>query len=272
LNPAEFEDWTSYYREYQSRLAVEYLLPVLRDWGRWRDGVRILDVGAGDGGAALALVEAGAQLEGIELEPRRLESAREEAGRRGLSIRLGVADITRPETLSEFSGPYDLILFRDVLEHIPARAAALRCSRERLGDGGAIMVVFPPYLSPFGGHQQILHPPRRLGIPWARLPWIHCLPQERFRALARARDGSDDPEWEEIERIAEARLTLGALRRSSRDAGLRLERSQEYLLRPSFRLRYGTPVLKAGPLAWIPGLRELAVSASYQLLVPDQRM
>ena len=137
--------------------------------------------------------------------------------------------------------------------------------------GGGIVVVFPPYHSPYGGHQQILHAPRRGGIPWARLPWAHCLPPESFRALARRRDGTDDPQWEEIETIARAGLTLAAMQASGKEAGLRLDRARYYFLRPSFRLRYGTPVIGAGPMAWIPGLRELAVSAAYQLWVPDQR-
>ncbi len=272
LRPEQFPDWAAYYREYQSRLAVDYLLPVLRSWGRWRDGIRILDVGCGDGGAALALSEAGAQVDGIEIDPRRLDLARAEAVRRNLTLELGVADITRAESLEGFEGPYDLVLFRDVLEHIPDRVAALRESRERLGEDGAVVVVFPPYLSPYGGHQQILHPPRRMGIPWARLPWAHCLPQETFRALARARDGTDDAEWEEIQRIAVGRLTLGAMDEAASEAGLCLEHRRDYLLRPSFRLRYGMPVIPAGPLAWIPGLREIALSASYQLLVRNQRM
>ena len=272
LDPSEFPDWTAYYREYQSRLAIEVLLPVLREWGRWRDGVRVLDVGCGDGGAAIALAAAGAQVEAIELDPRRLEGAREESARRGVPAHFQVADITRAETLDRVQGPFELILFRDVLEHIPDRDAALRESRARLAPEGAVVVIFPPYFSPYGGHQQTLHPPRRLGVRWARWPWAHCLPRSLFRSLAAGRDGSDDPEWPELETIARSRLSLAAMDEAGHRAGLRRARARHYLLRPSFRLRYGLPVLEAGILANLPGIRELAITASYQLWTADQRM
>lgn len=266
LRREDFSDWASYYREYQGRLAREYLVPAIREWGLWSERPRILDVGCGDGGAALALAESGALVDGIEIESRRLQGAMAEAQRRGLELRLQWGDITDAASLAAFQGSYDLILLRDVLEHIPQRDAALRNARKRLAPSGGIVVVFPPYFSAFGGHQQLLHPRRILGMPFARLPWAHCLPRLIFAALARRADGSLDPQWEEIETIAASRLSLAAMRRAVAQQGLQVTRERHYLLRPSFRLRYGTPVLRAGWLGKIPVLREVVVTASYQLL------
>ncbi len=271
LRLQDFADWTSYYREYQIRLTREALLPALRRWGRWHEGLRILDVGCGDGGAAIALAQAGARLCGIEIEPRRLQGALRQVEAEGLRLRLELADVTDAASLSNLPGPFDLILFRDVLEHIPAREKALSNCRALLAETGGIVVVFPPYYSPFGGHQQLLHPPTRLGLPLARLPWAHCLPRELFRSLARSADGTDDPQWEEIERIRATRLTLSSLRRAARAAGLRAAHQDHYLLRPSFALRYGTPVLGAGVLGAIPLLAEILVTGSYQYLEPVKR-
>ena len=265
LDLSDFPDWTSYYWEYQHRLALEYLIPCLRDWGRWHDGVRILDVGCGDGGASCALAEAGARVVGVELEPRRIAGARETARTRELELSFHDGDITRPETLEAIGGDFDLVLFRDVLEHIPDPDRALAESRARLADSGAIVVIFPPYLSPYGGHQQILHPPRRFGIAWARLPYAHWLPEAVFRALARRADGDDDKNWQEIVRIRRAWLTLVAMEETARRQGLRRSDQRAYLMRPSFHLRYGTPVMGAGMLARVPIVRELVVTAAYQL-------
>ena len=265
LRVEDFPDWTTYYWTYQHELARAHLLPCLRDWGVWRQGVRVLDVGCGDGGASTALAEAGARVDGFDLEPRRLEGARRRLEGTELEIRLGVADVTDASTLSAYEGPYDLIVYRDVLEHIPDVDAALRNSRDRLAPGGGIVVVYPPYWSPFGGHQQILHPPRRLGLRWAKLPWIHWLPLGWWRGLARGEQG-DDPEWPEIETIRRASLTIGGLSRRARSHGLEVARARRYLLRPTFRLRYGTPVLGAGLLGALPGVREILVTGSWELL------
>lgn len=266
LRPADFPDWTTYYWTYQYVLASEYLRPCLEDWGVWRAGMRILDVGCGDAGATCALAEAGASVEGLDLEPRRLTMARERAGARGLSLKLEVADITDPRTLGPFDGPYDLVLFRDVLEHIPDVDAALSESRARLAPGGGIVVIYPPYWSVYGGHQQTLRLDRRLGLPWARLPFVHWLGLGVWGALARAgRVGQD--EWSDIETVRRATLTIGGLRRRARDHGLQVHGTRRYLLRPTYRLRYGTPVIGAGWLGAVPGLREVLVTGSWELLV-----
>ncbi len=268
LRVEDFPDWSSYYREYQIRLTRDHLLPLLRRWGLWSGNPRVLDVGCGDGGAALALDAAGGRVDGLEIETRRLAEAQEEVRRRGVAVRLAFGDITDPATLDSFAGPYDLILFRDVLEHIPDKETALRQARARLAEGGSIVVVFPPYLSAYGGHQQILHPRRFAGLPLARLPWTHCLPVPLFRFLASCPDGREDPQWAEIRTIAATRLTMAEIARLARDLDLEPVCRKNYLLRPSFRLRYGLPVVDAGWLGRIPGLNELLVSASYQVLRP----
>lgn len=265
LRPADFRDWTTYYWTYQYQLVEEYLVPWLRSWGAWADGVRVLDVGCGDGGASVALAESGARVSGFDLEPRRVTAGAERARARGLDLHLGVADVTDASTLDDYAGPYDLILFRDVLEHIPDVDAALRESAARLAPGGAIVVIYPPYWSPFGGHQQILHPPRKLGVRWARLPFVHWLGLGSWRALARGPEG-DDAEWPEIQTIRRAALTVGGLRRRARAHGLRVAHARHYLLRPTFRLRYGTPVVDAGWLGRVPGLREVLVTGSWEAL------
>ena len=131
LRREDFRDWTTYYWTYQYQLVEGYLIPWLRTWGAWTDDVRVLDVGCGDGGASVALAENGAHVEGFDLEPRRVTMGAERAKARGLDLRLGVADVTDPSTLGDYDGPYDLILFRDVLEHIPDVDAALLQSVSR---------------------------------------------------------------------------------------------------------------------------------------------
>ena len=45
-----------------------------------------------------------------------------------------------------------------------------------------------------------------------------------------------------------------------------VRRARRYLLRPTFQLRYGTPVVGAGLLGRIPILREILVTGSWELL------
>jgi len=270
LRLADFPDWTTYYWTYQYELAATHLQPCLEEWNVWKDGVRILDVGCGDGGATCALAEAGARIDALDIEPRRLEMAAERARSRGLELEFGTADITEAATLDKFVGPYDLILFRDVLEHIPDVDAALARCCERLADGGGIVVIYPPYWSPYGGHQQTLDAARRFGLRWAKLPFIHWLPMSAWAALASAA-AVPDAEWEDVSIVRRASLTIGGLGARARRHGLRVARERRYFLRPTFHLRYGMPVMGAGILGRIPLLREVLVSGSWELLTREPR-
>lgn len=265
LRPSDFPDWTTYYWNYQYQLAESALVPCLKDWEVWRNGLRILDVGCGDAGASCALAEAGADVHALDVEPRRLSTARERARARGLEFPIEVADITDPSTLEPFSGPYDLVLFRDVLEHIPDIDAALRECTARLAEGGAILVIYPPYWSVYGGHQQTLDVRPISGVRWAKLPFMHWLPEGLWEALAR-RGGVGEQQWDDVATVRRAGLTIQGVARRGAAHGLRVHRARRYLLRPTFRLRYGLPVLGAGLLGRVPGLREVLVTGSWELL------
>ena len=261
LRASSHANWADYYFAYQAELARSVLVPQLRQWGLWRPKLRILDVGCGQAGASDALAQAGAQVDGLEIDARLLEEGRRRT--QSTSLRLFEGDITRGELLGSLASDYDLVLFRDVLEHIPNIDAALRESVCRLAVDGKLLVIFPPWWSAFGGHQQTIAAKRRLGVRLGKAPFAHWLGGSLHRKLA----GLDaaDPQWRELETIRAARLDLKGMARHAAHAGLRPCARRDYLLRPSYRLRYGLPVLGAGPFGRIPVLNEILVNGSFQL-------
>lgn len=107
---------------------------IIRDWVP--EGARVLDVGCGTGSNTLKLIEGKkCQLVGVEPDPERAAVARS----RGLDVLTGVMD----EELLRSRGPFDLIIFGDVLEHVAAPASLLEVAKMGLAPGGVIIASVP---------------------------------------------------------------------------------------------------------------------------------
>lgn len=97
-------------------------------------GVTLLDVGCAKGWFLSAARERGAQVHGIEPQEVHVRDGRAA----GLSIDLGFfpADLSRP-------GPYGIIAFNDVFEHLPAPEQAIRDVERLLKPGGIAVINLP---------------------------------------------------------------------------------------------------------------------------------
>lgn len=99
-------------------------------------GVRVLDVGCGTG-AATIIANQGKNNDVLAIEPdeQRVELARA----RGISVVHGFLDADFFETY----GTFDVIVFADVLEHLPSPDAMLRLATRGLNAGGVILASVP---------------------------------------------------------------------------------------------------------------------------------
>jgi methionine biosynthesis protein MetW len=97
---------------------------------------RVLDVGCGTGSVSKIIVEAtAAQLTGIEPDSQRAAVAQ----LRGINVILGFFDEKTVEKL----GKFDVVVFADVLEHLPDPSAALRLAHQVLKPNGTVVASIP---------------------------------------------------------------------------------------------------------------------------------
>ncbi len=229
----DFDTWGEYYAHYQRELALRYLIPFLNDHGVDLGGAAVLDVGCGDGGATAAFAEHADRCVGID--------AGDFDWRGSQNLEFRKADILSPEVASSLAGGFDLVLLRDVIEHIGDKAKLMQHVRTSMRGRAHLFVTFPPYYSAFGAHQQAELRGSRLRY----VPYVHWHPGLRH--------------------IAQTRVTVGGFERLAAVNDMRIEARTLYLLRPSFELRYGLPTVCFGA-PWFAGAREVLCTGAYYLL------
>lgn len=246
------------YFDYELAVARNILVPWLQQ-RMTLQGIAVGDFGCHQGGILEGLRQFGGVQSGIgfDLDEASIRQSRFQVDER---FHLEVGDVTQ---LDAERHRFDLILLRDVLEHIPDYAAVLEKARQCLKPQGRIFISFPPWFSPFGGHQQE-------ATNWVRaIPFLHYLPTKSYLSLIETADTaymSAESSRQDIESVCATRLTLARAESAFRQAGLTVQARELFLLRPEFRIRYGLPMLSGGPLGRVPVLREVLTMGAYYLL------
>ena len=158
------------YIRQQRANAAEFLIPFIEEALPIVEGMHVMEIGCGEGGVLKAFLDRGCQGVGIELLKGKAERARdtlkaEISSGQAIVMNKNIYDI---DVAADFSSLFDLIILKDVIEHIHDQDAILSRLRDFLRPGGHIFFGFPPWQMPFGGHQQVLA--HRL---LSRTPYFH---------------------------------------------------------------------------------------------------
>ena len=255
----DINSYDRYYFGYQYGLGSEYIAPYLKSKGIELAGARICEIGCGESGVLAALAEEGAaEVVGIDIRELAIESSEKIFDAIGIKGEFAIHNIITQPPPEKWENHFDVVLLRDVIEHLEQTELSLRHVMDFMKPGGYLYVVFPPYYSPFGAHQHLL------GNTMSKLPFIQLLPDSLFtKSYRNARLQID---VEEVSMLRGIRLTISKMRRAIKNALLVLIDEQLYFIRPVFKLKFGLPPIKANFIKHIPVIRELmALEASYLL-------
>ncbi|MBN1782267.1 class I SAM-dependent methyltransferase [bacterium] len=236
----------------QRAFTESYLVPYFdRHIPEWRS-FRVLEIGCAESGFLDVIGRLDVRASGMELMEERVALAL--TFNPELNVQAG--DITDPEITACFPGPYDLIVMRDVIEHIPDREAAFRNIRTMLRPGGYLYISFPPLFSAFAGHHQNGRSPLKY------FPWLHLLPGRILRFMGRVLD-----EYPHIIDQAilhrQSGLTIRRFLLHIRQIRFKPVVCEYFLSRPVYRERFGWPVIR---FPGAPFVREFLAAGCESLL------
>ncbi|MBA3308984.1 MAG: methyltransferase domain-containing protein [Nocardioidaceae bacterium] len=112
----------------------------LRDLG---PGLRILDVGGGDGAEAVLFAGRGHQVTLVDYSEQMLEQARQAADRAGVSSRLITVHASADDLPSLGLTGFDVALCHFVIQYVADPAAAVQATADCLPPGGLVSLIAP---------------------------------------------------------------------------------------------------------------------------------
>ncbi len=237
-----------------------YVLPFIEKTKPLGPGVRVFEVGTAEGGVLLPFIERGCQCLGVDLANDRIEQARIYLEK---EVAAGKVDficqnIYDADFVARFGGSFDVIILKDVIEHVPEQENFISHLKKFLKPGGQIFFGFPPWYMPFGGHQQLCR------TKWASvLPWYHVLPRFMYKGILQL--AKEHPlVIKELLEIRDTRITIERFESIVKHTGMKVLNKQHYLFNPIYKFKFGVqPRKQFGPVTWLPFVRNFVTTCVY---------
>lgn len=211
------------YHEYQAKIGDYYFQHFVAPH---KKAGKILDIGCAEGGVLAAFEKEGFDCTGLEFSSKRIEFAAEKSSSQVKFIEANIEEFSSAEQ-------FDVILILDVIEHLDKKLQALQNIKLMLSREGIVVVSFPPFRSPFGGHQQVMKSVLKY------IPYIHLVPAPLYKWLIKK------IERENIDshlRNYETGITIRQFEKLIDRVGLSIIEKLFYFVRPRQAFRFGLKI------------------------------
>ena len=257
----EFHADRKRYFDIQVLNAEKYVIPFIEEKFPIKAGMRVLEIGCGEAGVLKAFINKGCVGVGVELDAPRIDNAKKflpedvAAGR----LKFVTKDIYKVDIEKEFDGLFDIIVLKDVIEHIHDQRKLIGWMKNFLKPGGIVFFGFPPWYMPFGGHQQIC----RSKI--SRLPYIHLLPGFAYKWILK--NGKENVE--EMMEIRETGISIERFEKICKKEGYSLWHNRHYFINPIYEWKFGwKPKRQSMIIKAIPFVRNFFTTCVYYIIQP----
>ena len=241
----------------------DYIIPFIEDHIDMSKRLDVLEIGSGEAGVLKAFTELGHRCVGIELSPTKTEIARnfmteELADGR---ITLMAKNIYDVDIEKDFKSNFDLIILKDVIEHIHDQKKFMSFLHKFLKVDGKIFFGFPPWQMPFGGHQQVAN-----SKVLSAMPYYHMLPRQIYKTVLET-FGESPQKVNTMLEIKDTGISIERFEKIVREENYNIVKKYTYLINPIYKYKFGlTPRKQVGLVASIPVLRNFLSTCVYYLI------
>lgn len=253
------------YFEEQGVTTSRYVIPYIETHRPVTDTTRILEIGCGEGGNLMPFVERGCEVVGVDLKPQQIEKANR------FSVELYPAGKARflaqniYDSTPEDLGTFDIIMLRDVIEHLPNQEQFMAHMKTFLKPKGVVFFGFPPWRMPFGGHQQICH-----SKFLSKVPYFHLLPRFLYRAVLKL-FGEPQGIIDELMDIQSTQISIHRFERIVASNDYRFAKKTLYLINPNYEVKFGlTKREQYGFIKAIPYFKDFLTTCYYCLIEQNE--
>lgn len=244
------------YFDMQCAITETSIIPFMEEQFELKAGMRVLEIGCGEGGVLKPFLQKGCIGVGVDLDDIRLVNGKQwlqsyfDSG-----LLRFISKNIYDTSIEELGGYFDIIVLKDVIEHIHDQQKLISWLKNILKPGGIIFFGFPPWYMPFGGHQQMCS-----GKVLSRLPYYHLLPKPVYSwILKKAREP-----WEALLEIKETGISIERFEKIVKQAGYTIQNRKLYLINPIYKYKFGLNKREQLPLLRsIPFIRNFFSTCAY---------
>jgi SAM-dependent methyltransferase len=251
-----------YFNE-QGLTTAKYVIPYISDLIAITPETTVLEIGCGEAGNLKPFLDMGCRCVGIDISEGRIENGKKFFADHPHfdNLELIAEDIYDTVSPEEF----DIIISRDVIEHIPNQELFMARCRDFMKPDGIYFIGFPPWHNPFGGHQQLLK--HKL---FSKLPYFHIIPRGMYKGLL-SLIGESETKINGMLEIYDTRITIDRLNKILKDNNYSVLKKTMWLFNPNYETKFGLkPRKQIGILSGIPFLRNFFVTAGYYVVRADK--
>ena len=238
----------------------KYIVPFIQQVKAIEPQINVLEIGCGEGGNLKPFLDSGCICTGVDFSTPKIEKGKAfyATHRFAKNIKLISEDIYKT---TEFHSQFDIIIVRDVIEHIHDQDKFLGLMKDLMAPNGVAFFAFPPWQNPFGGHQQICKN-KILSL----LPYYHLLPKAIYKTILKI-FGESEGKIGSLLEIKDTGISLERFEKLVAKNGYQQLSKTLYFVNPNYEVKFGLRPRKLSLIvAKTPYLRNFLTTCGYYLI------